>query len=60
MQNQASQHLAFNPKRRLSGTALAFDFGEKRIGVAVGDLGLGFALLGDGAMRRRQPCRLVC
>lgn len=43
MQNQASQHLAFDPKRRPSGTALAFDFGEKRIGVAVGDLGLGLA-----------------
>ncbi len=43
MQNHTSQHLALNPTFRLSGTALAFDFGEKRIGVAVGDLGLGLA-----------------
>ena len=27
----------------ISGTVLAFDFGEKRIGVALGDLGLGLA-----------------
>ena len=27
----------------VSGTVLAFDFGEKRIGVALGDLGLGLA-----------------
>jgi putative holliday junction resolvase len=31
------------PEPRLAGTILAFDFGEKRIGVAVGDLALGIA-----------------
>ena len=32
-----------NPVQRASGTVLAFDFGERRIGVAVGELGLGIA-----------------
>lgn len=32
-----------NTKHRLIGTILAFDFGEKRIGVAVGNLELGLA-----------------
>jgi putative Holliday junction resolvase len=41
MQNQ--QHLALDAKRPLVGTVLAFDFGEKRIGVAVGDIVLSLA-----------------
>ena len=35
------EHPTPNPQR--AGTALAFDFGEKRIGVAVADLGVGIA-----------------
>jgi putative Holliday junction resolvase len=31
------------PGKAVSGTVLAFDFGEKRIGVAVGDMGLRIA-----------------
>ena len=30
-------------QRPASGTVLAFDYGEKRIGVAVGEIGLGIA-----------------
>ncbi|NOQ49867.1 MAG: Holliday junction resolvase RuvX [Nitrosomonadaceae bacterium] len=41
MQNQ--QHLALDAEHPLVGTVLAFDFGEKRIGVAVGDIVLGLA-----------------
>jgi putative Holliday junction resolvase len=41
MQNQ--QHFALDAERPLVGTVLAFDFGEKRIGVAVGDIVLGLA-----------------
>ena len=41
MQNQ--QHLVLDAERPLVGTVLAFDFGEKRIGVAVGDIVLGLA-----------------
>lgn len=41
MQNQ--QHLVLDAERPLVGTILAFDFGEKRIGVAVGDIVLGLA-----------------
>jgi len=41
MQNQ--QHLALDVEHPLVGTVLAFDFGEKRIGVAVGDIVLGLA-----------------
>lgn len=46
MQNQTTQHLVRkieHSKPPLSGTILAFDFGEKRIGVAVGNLELGLA-----------------
>lgn len=38
-----SGHLSLNTERLSVGTVLAFDFGEKRIGVAVGELGLGLA-----------------
>jgi putative Holliday junction resolvase len=41
MQNQ--KHLVLDAERPLVGTVLAFDFGEKRIGVAVGDIVLGLA-----------------
>lgn len=41
MQNQ--QHLVLDAERPLVGTVLAFDFGEKRIGVAVGDIVLSLA-----------------
>ena len=43
MQNQANQHLALDSHRAPTGTVIAFDFGKKRIGVAVGDLELGLA-----------------
>lgn len=46
MHNQTTQHLEGNienTSHRPSGTILAFDFGEKRIGVAVGNLELGMA-----------------
>ncbi|MCH6585208.1 MAG: Holliday junction resolvase RuvX [Proteobacteria bacterium] len=55
MQNQ--QHLALDAECPLVGTVLAFDFGEKRIGVAVGELGLGLAhplaTVHEGITRRR-------
>jgi putative Holliday junction resolvase len=55
MQNQ--QHLALDAERPLVGTVLAFDFGEKRICVAVGDLGLGLAhplaTVHEGITKRR-------
>lgn len=43
MQNQANQHLTLDSHHAPMGTVIAFDFGEKRIGVAVGDLELGLA-----------------
>lgn len=45
MQIQTTQHLSLNigSTHRPMGTILAFDFGKKRIGVAVGDLDLGLA-----------------
>ena len=46
MQNRTTQRLAIdteNSNHHLIGTILAFDFGEKRIGVAVGNLELGLA-----------------
>ena len=38
-----SANQLFNVERSSVGTVLAFDFGEKRIGVAVGELELGLA-----------------
>ena len=38
-----SANQSFNVERSSVGTVLAFDFGEKRIGVAVGELELGLA-----------------
>lgn len=38
-----SANLALNAEKFFVGTVLAFDFGEKRIGVAVGELELGLA-----------------
>jgi putative holliday junction resolvase len=45
VKNQTAQHLTHDgeSKHLLMGEILAFDFGEKRIGVAVGNLGLGLA-----------------
>lgn len=43
MQNQANQHLALETSHTSMGTVMAFDFGEKHIGVAVGDRQLGLA-----------------
>ncbi|MCX7184271.1 MAG: Holliday junction resolvase RuvX [Nitrosospira sp.] len=43
MQNQANQHSAPEIRHAPTGTVMAFDFGEKHIGVAVGDLQLGLA-----------------
>jgi putative Holliday junction resolvase len=45
MQMQIKQHLSpdIGSSHRPMGAILAFDFGEKRIGVAVGDLELGLA-----------------
>ncbi len=46
MQDQAKQPLPAdieNDGRKIEGTVLAFDFGHKRIGVAVGNLGLRLA-----------------
>lgn len=47
MREKASSPLAHHPSPIThypnAGTVLAFDFGEKRIGVAVGDLALGLA-----------------
>lgn len=46
MQGQAKQSLSTdvgNDGRKIEGTVLAFDFGLKRIGVAVGNLDLGLA-----------------
>ena len=43
MQNQANQHQALEARHAPTGTVMAFDFGEKHIGIAVGDLQLGLA-----------------
>lgn len=45
MQMQTKQHLSpdIGSSHRRTGAILAFDFGKKRIGVAVGDLELGLA-----------------
>ena len=43
MQNQANQYLTPKTHHPPMGTVMAFDFGAKRIGVAVGDLQLGLA-----------------
>lgn len=44
MQDQATPRLVFmDTDRHVAGTILAFDFGEKRIGVAVGNLELALA-----------------
>lgn len=43
MQNQVDQHLTPKTHHLPMGTAMAFDFGTKRIGIAVGDLQLGLA-----------------
>lgn len=45
MQMHRTQHLSpdIGSSHRPIGSILAFDFGKKRIGVAVGDLGLGLA-----------------
>lgn len=40
---QKKQHLELDTERPLVGTVLAFDFGEKRIGVAVGNQTLSLA-----------------
>ncbi len=40
---QKKQHLELNTERPLVGSVLAFDFGEKRIGVAVGNQALSLA-----------------
>lgn len=40
---QKKQHLELDTERPLVGTVLAFDFGEKRIGVAVGNQALSLA-----------------
>ncbi len=54
---QDQQHLVLDAERPLVGTVLAFDFGEKRVGVAVGDLGLGLAhplvTVSEGITKRR-------
>ena len=54
---QDQQHLVLNAEHRLVGTVLAFDFGEKRVGVAVGDLGMGLAhplaTVSEGITKRR-------
>lgn len=54
---QDQQHLLLDTERPLVGTVLAFDFGEKRVGVAVGDLGLGLAhplvTVSEGITKRR-------
>ena len=43
MQNQANQHQALEARHAPTGTVMAFDFGEKHIGIAEGDLQLGLA-----------------
>jgi len=54
---QDQQHLLLDAERPLVGTVLAFDFGEKRVGVAVGDLALGLAhplaTVSEGITKRR-------
>jgi len=54
---QDQQHLVLKAEHRLVGTVLAFDFGEKRVGVAVGDLGMGLAhplaTVSEGITKRR-------
>ncbi len=54
---QDQQHLLLDTERPLVGTVLAFDFGEKRVGVAVGDLALGLAhplaTVSEGITKRR-------
>ncbi len=54
---QDQQHLVLDAERPVVGTVLAFDFGEKRVGVAVGDLGLGLAhplvTVSEGITKRR-------
>ncbi len=54
---QDRQHLVLKAEHRLVGTVLAFDFGEKRVGVAVGDLGMGLAhplaTVSEGITKRR-------